>query len=115
MTIGNKTNEKTALKEIGFRISKVRLKKNITQSKLAFEAGVSESTIKRLENGEPVKLDSLFRILSKLELAENFEEMIPAPSLSPIELHALKEKENSRVRASSKTENNSKETIIWNE
>lgn len=38
--------------EIGKKLARFRLSRNITQSKLAEDAGVSERTLRRLESGE---------------------------------------------------------------
>ena len=68
------------------RIEEIRLKQNITQSRLAREAGVSRSTITRLvQKGKGISLDSFIRILKALQLAHNLGALLPHPSLSPLE------------------------------
>ena len=72
------------------RVEAVRLARNMTQSQLAKEAGISRSTITRLvQNGKGISLDSFIRILKALDLAENLDLLLPAPGVSP-----LKELEN---------------------
>lgn len=67
------------------RIEELRLQRNITQSRLAREAGVSRSTITRLvQEGKGISLDSFIRILKALQLAHNLESLLPDPGLSPL-------------------------------
>ncbi len=68
------------------RIDEIRLKRNITQSRLAREAGVSRSTITRLaQEGKGISLDSFIRVLKALQLADNLGTLLPDPGLSPLE------------------------------
>ncbi len=68
------------------RIEEIRLKRNITQSRLAREAGVSRSTITRLaQEGKGVSLDSFIRVLKALQLADNLRALLPDSGLSPLE------------------------------
>ncbi|OED38838.1 hypothetical protein AB833_18040 [Chromatiales bacterium (ex Bugula neritina AB1)] len=81
------------------RIEAIRLNRNITQSRLAREAGVSRSTISRLaQQGKGISLDSFIRILKALQLTQNLEMLLPDPGLSPLD--QLKKKNQSpRQRA----------------
>ena len=68
------------------RIEEIRLKRNITQSRLSREAGVSRSTITRLaQEGKGISLDSFIRVLKALQLADNLGTLLPEPGLSPLE------------------------------
>ncbi len=69
------------------RIEELRLKRNITQSRLASEAGVSRSTITRLaQGGKGISLDSFIRILKALQMENRLEALLPDPGLiSPLE------------------------------
>ena len=81
------------------RIEKIRLKRNITQSRLAREAGVSRSTITRLaQEGKGISLDSLIRVLKALQLADSLGTLLPDPGLSPLE-ELEKSSQPSRQRA----------------
>ena len=81
------------------RIEEIRLKRNITQSRLAREAGVSRSTITRLaQEGKGISLDSLIRVLKALQLADNLGTLLPDPGLSPLE-ELEKSSQPSRQRA----------------
>ena len=82
------------------RLEEIRLSRNITQSHLAKEAGVSRSTITRLaQEGKGISLDSFIRILKALHLHGHLEALLPDPSVSPLR---LLEGKKSRQRARSK-------------
>lgn len=46
------------------------------QSELAIRAGVGRSTISALENGKSVSAESLFRVLERLELIDDIQEVV---------------------------------------
>ena len=83
------------------RIDEIRLKRNITQSRLAREAGVSRSTITRLaQEGKGISLDSFIRVLKALQLADNLGTLLPDPGLSPLEeLERSSQPSRQRARA----------------
>ncbi len=71
--------------DLGSKIKRLRLARNITQTKLARTAGVSERTLRRLESGNGATLDTLVRVLSALKLEQNLELLVPDPRIRPIE------------------------------
>ena len=79
------------------RLEKIRLSRNVTQTQLAEEAGVSTRTIGRMEKGEGVSLDTFIRILTALGVQQNLEVLLPDPTIRPID--RIKEKNNNRKRA----------------
>ena len=84
------TTDQQVLAELGDRLARHRLNRNLTQDQLAREAGVSKRTIVRLENGQSSQVTNLIRVLRALGLLGNLDALVPAPSASPIE--ALKAK-----------------------
>ncbi|MGH8194284.1 MAG: helix-turn-helix domain-containing protein [Woeseiaceae bacterium] len=84
--------------DLGRRLEAVRLGKNINQTQLAKEAGVSRRTITRLENGQGVSLDTLIRVLRALDLSARLEALLPDPGVRPIERVRLKGRERKRAR-----------------
>ncbi|MCY4228972.1 MAG: helix-turn-helix transcriptional regulator [Gammaproteobacteria bacterium] len=71
---------------LGKRIEAIRLTRNITQSQLAREAGVSRSTVTRLaQQNKGISLDSFIRILKALHLESNLETLLPDSVLSPLD------------------------------
>lgn len=88
------------LAELGRRIARSRLERNVGQEELATEAGVSKSTVERLEAGKAVRTPSLIRILRALDLLSRFDQVVPEDLPSPIE--RLKTQGKRRQRASGK-------------
>jgi transcriptional regulator with XRE-family HTH domain len=89
------------LQLIGDFVKKKRMDLNKTQDTLAYEAGISRSTLSLLERGEKVNLITLIqvlRVLDELQLLEIFE---VKQQISPIEYIKLQKKqERQRVRNS---------------
>lgn len=99
MRITNQATDKAILGELGTRMAKVRLELNLTQAKLAEQAGVSKRTVERLESGDvATQLSGFIRICRVLALVERFEALVPEPLPSPID--QLKLRGRSRRRAS---------------
>jgi transcriptional regulator with XRE-family HTH domain len=87
------------LEELGHRLKRTRLQRNLTQLRLAEEAGVSLATVRNLEDGKPSQLVTLIRVLRVLSLLGGLERAVPDPPPSPIEELRLRGRE--RRRASS--------------
>src|ERR1039458_5095541 len=98
MAIPMETTDRRVLAELGDRLARHRLNRNLTQDQLAREAGVSKRTVVRLENGQSSQVTNLVRVLRALGLLGNLDVLVPAPVASPIE--ALKAKARERRRAS---------------
>jgi transcriptional regulator with XRE-family HTH domain len=88
--------------DLGQRLEALRLGRNIHQSRLAEDAGVSRRTITRLENGQSVSLDTLLRVMRALGLAGRLATLLPDPAVRPIDRVRLKGKERRRARARTK-------------
>ncbi len=97
----NKLNSNEAiLSEFGKRISRQRIDMGLTQAVLANQAGLSKSTVERIESGSSAQLSSVIRVLRVLDLLGSLNTIIPESSVSPMELLRLKGKQ--RQRASNK-------------
>jgi transcriptional regulator with XRE-family HTH domain len=83
---------------LGSQLERLRLSKNINQSVLATEAGVSRRTITRLENGEGTSLDTFIRVLRALGVADRLETLLPDPVTRPVERIQLGGRERKRAR-----------------
>ena len=74
------------LGELGGRLARVRLERNLTQARLAEEAGVSKRTIERLESGGvATQLSGFIRVCRGLGLLERFDLLVPETVPSPVE------------------------------
>ncbi len=84
---------------LGRGLARERLEQNLTQARLAEEAGVSLATVRRLEAGHSVQLANWIRILGALGLEGRLDLLVPERAVSPLQqLAPLKQ----RRRASSK-------------
>lgn len=67
------------------RLESIRLHRNTTQEQLAGEAGVSIRTVRRLEKGQGVSLDTFIRVMMALRIQNSLEALLPDPDIRPIE------------------------------
>jgi transcriptional regulator with XRE-family HTH domain len=65
------------LSELGRRLERHRLERNLTQAELASEAGVGQATVQRAERGESVQMTSMIKLLRALELLAGLDLAIP--------------------------------------
>ena len=91
---------------LGERIEAIRLQRNMTQQRLAEEAGISRSTVTRLgQAGKGISLDSFIRILKALQLADNLKTLLPEPDISPLDMLEHEDRPmRQRARQSSKAQ-----------
>lgn len=99
MKISNQLIDQAILRQLGERLMRVRLERNLAQAELAIEAGVSKRTVERMEAGGATQLVNLVRVCRALGLVEGFETLIPEPVPSPVA--QLKLRGRQRKRASS--------------
>jgi transcriptional regulator with XRE-family HTH domain len=105
---GQQLSDEEALADLGSRLARVRLDRNLTQATLAAEAGVSTSTVKRLEAGGSTQLTNLMRVLRALGLLANLAALVPVPAVRPLEV--LERHGGRRQRASPAPEPNASES-----
>lgn len=99
MKIEAQLSDEQLLIEIGRRLARLRLTKNLTQEQLAEQAGLGLRTVQRLESGEAAtQLSGFVRVCRVLGLVEGLGVLIPEPSASP--MAQLKSQEKKRQRAS---------------
>ncbi len=111
MRITNQTTDAATLDELGTRLKRTRLERNLTQSQLAEEAGVSRPTVTRIESGQSAQFTSVIRILRYLGLLESLDRLVPEPQPSPID--QLKRRGKERMRARPQTATDEKEGEVW--
>ncbi len=84
--------------ELGRRLARIRLGRNVTQKTLAREAGIGLRTLRRVEAGESSTLDSFLRIAMALGLADDLLSAIPSHDIRPIERVDSRRSERKRAR-----------------
>ena len=99
MKISKLLSDDAILAEIGERVSRHRLDLQLTQAKIAEQAGVSKRTVERIEAGASAQMSSMIRVLRVLDLLPGLDRLIPNPGPRPMDL--LKRKGKVRQRAPS--------------
>lgn len=90
MQITSSLGDDAILRELGARIERVRLERNLTQQQIADEAGVTRASVANLESGAPTRLVTIIRVLRALGYVEALGQILPeADGPSPIELARL--------------------------
>ena len=74
---------RTRIAELGKKLKTYRIMKELSQQDLANKTGVSLRSISRLEQGESVQLETLFKIMTALGLGENIELLVPDQTKRP--------------------------------
>lgn len=78
-------SDDAVLRELGARIGRARIERDLTQAALAREAGVSKRTVERLESGAVgTQLSGFIRVCRALGLLERIGAFIPEPAPSPM-------------------------------
>lgn len=86
---------------LGERLERLRLDhhKQLTQAKLAKQAGMSRSTYQKLIEGKGT-LINLISVLRVLDGLDNLDALLPEKPLSPVQLLKMQGKVRQRVRQS---------------
>lgn len=104
------------LTRIGRHLKADRLKQNITQQSLAEAAGISLSSLKKIEKGEIGSFDSLLRVLRTLGKLDVLQPLVDEEQLSPSEyyelMHSARTK-HQRQRAAGHINQSNKEENQW--
>ena len=90
------------IKELGQKIKTYRVMNEMSQQELEDKTGVSKRSISRLEQGESVQVDNLFKILLALGLGDNIDLLVPDQTKRPS--YYLENKDNKPKRVRKKTE-----------
>lgn len=84
--------------EIGARLARLRLSRNVTQSMLAKDAGIGLRTLRRLETGESSSFDTFLRVVLALDLGDAVLGAMPTGQIRPIERVSRTRSERRRAR-----------------
>ena len=86
------------IKDLGQKIKIYRIMSEMSQQDLEDKSGVSKRSISRLEQGESVQVDNLFKIIIALGLGDNIELLVPDQTKRPSYYIEKVEKRPQRVR-----------------
>lgn len=91
-------NYKEYIIELGQKIKTYRIMNQMSQQDLEDKSGVSKRSISRLEQGESVQADNLFKILISLGLGDNIDLLVPDQTKRPSYYLEKGESKPQRVR-----------------
>jgi len=114
MDISNLLTDETILAEIGTRIKRHRLDRQLTQAEMAEQTGVSKRTVERIETGASVQLQTIIRILRVLDLLQGLAHLLPEAGPRPLDLLKLKGKVRQRASSARSPEGSGKKWS-WDE
>ncbi|WP_417485328.1 helix-turn-helix domain-containing protein [Maricaulis salignorans] len=86
------------VEQLGTRLEAYRISRGIKQADLAARAGISRSTLMRLEAGSSGTIDSLVRVLQALDLTDRILDLVPDAALSPLDPMSETGQRRMRVR-----------------
>ena len=109
--ISSGMSDKAILRELGRRLRRKRLEKNLSQARLAKMAGLNRTTVSAFERGTAATVLTLVQILRALDALDELNAALPDPGLSPLQLARLKGKV--RQRASRRVTTQDEEEQDW--
>jgi transcriptional regulator with XRE-family HTH domain len=80
----NENNVTILQGDLGHRIRKLRLARNLDQRTTAERAGISLRALGKLENGRGSTLETLLRTLRALDYVKGIEMLAPEPTINPL-------------------------------
>ena len=84
MRIDPLLTDDAVMTELGRRLARARLARNMSQKHLAEEAGIGERTVARVEAGASPTLSNVIRILRALDLLDDLDRLVPEPVVNPL-------------------------------
>jgi len=70
--------------ELGARLRHLRVHQGHEQHELSARAGISERTLRALEQGQGSTVETLLRVLKALEALNGLEALTPRPTVDPL-------------------------------
>jgi putative transcriptional regulator len=90
-------SDRAVLEELGLRLRHARLNRNLTQAKLAEQAGIALRTLQKAEAGKVTTLETLVALLRGLGLLAELDAFLPEPPQSPVQLAKLQGRTRQRA------------------
>jgi len=109
MDISTLLTDDAVLAEIGRRMARCRIDRQLTQADVAEQAGVSKRTVERIEAGASIQMSTVIRILRVLDLLPGLDRLLPEPGPRPMDLLKLKGKVRQRASSGRRPDRSKKE------
>ena len=90
-------SDKEMLERIGENFKRMRLLINISQKKLAEKSGISLSTIKRFEKGEPISTLYLVRLFRAINRLDELDKLFIVPGFLSQEMRIISKRIRKRA------------------
>jgi transcriptional regulator with XRE-family HTH domain len=90
------------VRELGHRLGRLRLARNISQEALGQIAGVSRATIIRVERGESVQMSTMVKLWRALDLLPDIDHAVPERLDTPIAQLDRERRRRTRQRATAR-------------
>ncbi len=98
MKIDSNMVDDVVAKELGQRLTAIRLTQNLSQRQLAERAGLGLRTVQRLEQGEAAtQLSGFVRVCRALGLLDRIDQLMAEPPPSPLAQLHLNERKRRRA------------------
>ena len=97
MRIKAELTDETILSELGERLARLRLSRDLTQQRLGEQAGVGRALVQRIERGEAVTTTNLVRVLRALDALDALDRLLPQSAPSPVQELKLRGRERRRA------------------
>jgi len=104
-------SDRAIQRELGGRLKRRRLDRNLSQQHVADLAGLNRTTIGDMERGTSGGVLTLIQILRALDSLDELETMLPEQSPSPLDLARRQGKQ--RQRASRRTDDDDQGEPSW--
>ncbi len=98
MKITKQATDDVVIAELGGRLARIRLERNLTQGQLAEQAGVSKRTVERLESGAvATQFSGFIRVCRVLGVLERLDTLVSEPVPSPVAQLKLRGRQRQRA------------------
>jgi transcriptional regulator with XRE-family HTH domain len=84
MHLADLYTDDAVLRELGHRLERLRLARNLSQAELGRMAGVSRATVVRVEAGDSVQMSTMVKLWRALDLLAEIDRAVPERLNSPI-------------------------------
>lgn len=98
--------------ELGEQLRAERLRQNLTMHDVALRAGISEQTLRSLENGSGGRLNSFIRLMKALGKEEWLGTFLPAVRISPMDIAKRMGKQRLRATRSVIAQSSSQKDLV---